>query len=450
MSVLRRRETWGAAAFVAMLAVGALLLISGLLNTAPARTGVSLPQRTDYVRHLRVGLGRRNPRREGISETVTTPAPEDVITSAISAADNSANQVLDRDHWFIQFYGGVQDLLLHRMTDDTDDRYDVVKLSDGTLTFVNREPLDTTGHALSTVRLRDQLEKRDIPLLYVQAPQKIKENDDRLPDGVPDYGNAYADQFLSVLKEHGVASLDLRKTFEADGADWSSLFFRTDHHWNVAAAFRGVQAICDTLRSDYGYSIPARYTSASHYTVENIPQCFLGSQGKRVGMLYGGLDDIQLWRPDFFTDLTYSVPYYEIKRAGSFDQAVLFPEKLREKDLFQANLVALYAGGDFPMARARNLDNPNGPRILLLRDSYACAATPFLALGCSELITIDLRYFHDDLMTYVDWLKPDLVMVLYTAGSTSLDPLFTFFSSSDLLTGALREETPLASMPPAG
>lgn len=450
MSVLRRRETWGAAAFLAVLALGAFLLVSGLLDTAPARKGVSVPERTNYVRRLRAGMGRQNPGQEGIPEQRDAPAPEDWVTGAIAAANGGADQILDRDHWFIQFYGGVQDLLLRRMTDDADDRYRVVKLSDGTLTFVNREPMDTTGHALATVRLRDQLEKRNIPLLYVQAPQKVEENDPRLPAGVTDYGNAYADRFLSVLKDHKVAALDLRKVFEADGTDWSSLFFRTDHHWNVAAAFRGVQAICDTLRADYGYSIPARYTSASHYTVETIPHCFLGSQGKRVGVLYGGLDDIQLWRPDFFTDLTYSVPYYEIERSGSFDRTVLFPEKLEEQDLFKANLVAVYAGGDFPMARIRNLDNPDGPRILLLRDSYACAATPFLALGCSELITVDLRYFHDDLMSYVDWLKPDLVMVLYTAGSTSLDPLFTFFHDGSSLTGALREETPLVSMPPAG
>ena len=64
---------------------------------------------------------------------------------------------------------------------------------------------------------------------------------------------------------------------------------------------------------------------------------------------------------------------------------------------------------------------------MLLRDSYACVLTPFLALDCGELITIDLRYFNDDLLTYVDWLEPDLVIVMYTAGSAALDELFDFF-----------------------
>ena len=79
------------------------------------------------------------------------------------------------------------------------------------------------------------------------------------------------------------------------------------------------------------------------------------------------------------------------------------------------------------MARIYNLLAPDRPRIMLLRDSYACVLTPFLALDCGELITIDLRYFNDDLLTYVDWLEPDLVIVMYTAGSAALDELFNFF-----------------------
>ena len=153
---------------------------------------------------------------------------------------------------------------------------------------------------------------------------------------------------------------------------------------------------------------------------------FLGSLGKRVGTLYGGVDGIELWKPVFETDFTYSVPIYEIERTGPFEESLLFPERLEEKDYFDSNPYTLYAGGDYPLARIYNHTDEDGPRILLLRDSYACAMTPFLALGCSELITVDLRYFHENLLAYVDWLKPDLVLVLYTTGSVAQDALFEF------------------------
>lgn len=68
---------------------------------------------------------------------------------------------------------------------------------------------------------------------------------------------------------------------------------------------------------------------------------------------------------------------------------------------------------------------------MLLRDSFACALTPFLALSCSELVTIDLRYFSGDLLDTVVKLEPDLVLSLMTAGSTGNAALFPSEAASE-------------------
>ena len=73
-----------------------------------------------------------------------------------------------------------------------------------------------------------------------------------------------------------------------------------------------------------------------------------------------------------------------------------------------------------------NHNNPDGPRIVMLRDSFACALTPFLALSCSELVTIDLRYFEGDLLDTIGSYDPDLVLTLYTASTTGLENMFQF------------------------
>ena len=73
-----------------------------------------------------------------------------------------------------------------------------------------------------------------------------------------------------------------------------------------------------------------------------------------------------------------------------------------------------------------NHKNPAGPKIVLLRDSFACALTPFLALSCSELVTIDLRYFQGSLAQTVSALEPDLVLTLYTAGTTGNTDMFRY------------------------
>ena len=226
------------------------------------------------------------------------------------------------------------------------------------------------------------------------------------------------------------------------------MLFRS-HHWTPEAAFLAYQTISQVLSEDYGFQIDPAWTDPGSYTRTTYSDYFLGSQGKRVGTLYGGVDDIELWAPTFKTQFTYSIPIYDMERTGPFEESLLFPERIEEVDYFNGNPYTLYAGGDYPMARIYNEENTGGKRILLLRDSYACALTPFLALDCGELITIDLRYFRDDLLTYVDWLEPDLVLVMYTAGSTALDELFRFFPS-DAPLPSYEEAPPIVEKPPLG
>ncbi len=103
---------------------------------------------------------------------------------------------------------------------------------------------------------------------------------------------------------------------------------------------------------------------------------FLGSQGKRVGSLYAGADDITLYTPKFDTELTYSCPAYGFTRTGPFETSVCFPERVAQQDWFNGNPYTYYAGGDYPIATITNHKNPDGPRVVLLRDSFACALTP--------------------------------------------------------------------------
>ena len=42
---------------------------------------------------------------------------------------------------------------------------------------------------------------------------------------------------------------------------------------------------------------------------------------------------------------------------------------------------------------------------------------------------MDLRYFKENLMDYMDWLDPDVVVVMYCASSTRLPELFQFFGA---------------------
>ena len=351
--------------------------------------------------------------------------------AVLSEAESAVNSDLDRDHLFIQLYGGVQRLSGRRMIQDIVAGNTVAKLSTGALNFVN---LGTAGQvdqeavgrrAQATAELAAKLEVRGIHYLYIAAPQKIQRGAELLPRGLEESGNATCDAYLAELDRLGVDYLDLRPVFESNGI-YSNWFFRTDHHWKPEAAFFAWQYLSGELDLRYGYETPSILTNPNNWSTRVLDDFFLGSQGKRVGSLYAGVDDFTIYTPKFDTNLTYTNSDGSFDRSGPFAQSVCFPERVEERDWFNGNPYTYYSGGDYAMATMVNHNNPKGPKVVLLRESFSCALAPFLALSCSELTTIDLRYFSGDLMDTIRELEPDLVLTLYTASSTGLDNMFNF------------------------
>ncbi len=74
-------------------------------------------------------------------------------------------------------------------------------------------------------------------------------------------------------------------------------------------------------------------------------------------------------------------------------------------------------GGNRPLTTIENLNSENDTRILILKDSYALAAAPYLSLTVDEVDLIDTRpnagNFNGSVRTYIENNKPDIVLLLY-------------------------------------
>ncbi len=366
--------------------------------------------------------------REGYRENKT----EEVtflnrIIWTIDATEGALNESADRTHGFIQLFGGVQRLLGKRVIEDANPETMVVRLDNGKLQFVSKdaEQQDVSEEARSLVALNDTLEQAGIPLLFMAAPSKVREGKEGLPEVTTEYGNAQMNQLVSLVEEGGVEVLDFRRTFDRL-SNFDDYFFNTDHHWKPEGAFLAFQTLCAYLEEQYGFSIDDALVDPDQYEFTVYEDIFLGSQGKRVGTFYAGVDDITLIAPRFETRLTYRVPLAQIDRTGDYRETVIFQDRVATTDYFGGNPYTLYAGGDYDFAKVINHNNPDGPHILLVRDSYACALTPFLSLACGTLETIDLRYFQDSLTEYILENKPDIVLFLYTTATTNTPAMFQF------------------------
>lgn len=301
----------------------------------------------------------------------------------------------------------------------------VVKLDNGHLAMT-QTAVETEKFATNLIKLNNDLKSKGIDLMYVQAPSKINKYDQKLPTYILDYSNSNVDELLEGIKG-SVDYIDVREEMYNAGVSQYDYFFKTDHHWTPEGAFWAFEnSVAPILSERYDFQISEEFLDINNYEIEVYSDWFLGSTGKRVGTAFAGVDDISIITPKFDTSYEFEVPSRTIYRTGSFSEAMFDYSKIEEKDYFSKNPYAVYTGGDFPLNTIKNNNIVEGKKVLLVRDSFACAFAPFLSLVCEELEIIDLRYFSDNtLEEYIDIMQPDIVIFLYNQSSIS-EKMFEF------------------------
>lgn len=293
---------------------------------------------------------------------------------------------------------------------------DTVRMNNGMLCF----PTDSVQYVYwvgdNLNSFASQLAGKGTPFLYVQAPYKVDLEGKLLPSGVEHYANSDADELLSYLSVNGVFTLDLRPAFSATAEQVEQNFYRTDHHWTFEAALRA----CPMILEEMDALLPDRTLDISNVSFDRwephtLEDWFLGSLGKRVGVYYGGVDDITYFTPKFETHMSRAVMNHQTLNVGDFVQANLHMEYTERKDYFNDSPYCIYVGGDYPLVQHRNAGAPNQMKVLLLKDSYSLPVECYLSTVFSEVDVIDPRYFQADVESVAEYAalnEPDFVLMM--------------------------------------
>lgn len=297
----------------------------------------------------------------------------------------------------------------------------VVMLNNGMLNWEKDTAVevDVEGLAQHTIAFSKELKKQDVEFLYVQAVQKPDQNNELLPEGVENYGNAHARKVVDALVQAGVNTLDMAPEMNLTIEMVEKNYYRTDHHWTNEMAFVCYQRIAQRLQEMF----PERVVDMMPTLLENwephtVKNCFMGSQARRVGKWYGGLDDITWYTPRFETDLMWVEPYDDDFAAGSFENINVHMGMLRAD--FSTNSYAVLGGGDRNLLVRYNPHAPNDLHIVMVKDSYANPTAAFLSAFCRRIDIIDPRWFQDSISRYIQSSKPDAVIWLVNSGALEM------------------------------
>ncbi|MBE6008995.1 MAG: hypothetical protein E7235_07340 [Lachnospiraceae bacterium] len=309
----------------------------------------------------------------------------------------------------------------------------VVKTSSGYL--ANPRPLmkweELEDRADKVRGIYEMAERNNAKFLYVMAPSKGYSLN--YPSNIEDFTKENCDNFAISLKNRDIPNLNLIEKKSEQGITDEEMFFITDHHWRPEYALWASGEICKELDRLYGFEYDKKLTDISNYEIKTYKDWFLGSQGKKVGSYFTSLgrDDINIILPKFETSLSEAQPLKNHYREGAFSDTVMYMENIEKRDLYNLNPYVSYSGGDFREQIITNKLKPDGAKVLLIRDSFACAAAPFLSLNTKSLYITDVRDYEYyvgskiNVYEYIEKIKPDYVLVLYNGISTGED-LFDF------------------------
>ncbi len=307
---------------------------------------------------------------------------------------------------------------------------DVVRLNDGMLTIETLEELYMEPRAESISELDSYLKNKGIEFLYVQAPDKVDQKKELLPDGITYYANENTDELLACLDEAGVATLDLRPYTSATAELSETYFYSTDHHWNALGGFVGFQKITEYIQKKFPETeINEVILSLNQWEIHTKEDWFLGSRGKRVGIYFGGVDDLMWFTPKFETEISCSIPYSNVFYKGTFEEANIreMYYESDDPDYFNKSAYCVYIGADYALVQHRNEEAASDLKLLIIKDSFTLPMQAFLSTEFQEIDVIDLRHYTaGTLADYIEDSQPDIVIQMMYPGSFSNDEQFSY------------------------
>ncbi len=235
-----------------------------------------------------------------------------------------------------------------------------------------------------------------------------------MPD---DAGIANNKKITWLVTAAGVDNVRLYDEMKEDFSAERS-FFKTDHHWTMRGAYSGYEALLKTISARLGETIkPIPFDEANTFC---LPNQFAGSWNKILYMTVDNNEQICYNEPaSFATQFTI----YD----GTIEEGVTAPYEAVYGRAKQMNPDALvnYADAysrDFAELTIVNDTYDSDKHLVVIKDSYFNTIQFHVASHFKTVTILDLRYLEKNVISYLQSMQPDYVVLAYNDRNLKLMP----------------------------
>ena len=338
-------------------------------------------------------------------------------TKISSGFENNVPYQLFFRRFFIEQYGRLNKILGMRIVRDAND----ITISTHNQYLIerqdNKRDIPETVNRIS--KLSAEIKRLNMDFVYVILPFKKLSNADIISGVIDNYHSYNQDKMRQGLERKNVDVLDLRERMPANYDEYMSMFYKTDHHWKNQTGLWATELIAEKLNLDFDSGFDLSWFEPEKYEVIKYPNLVLGSYGKKVSKGYIANEDFELVIPKYENELHAIIPEMNFDKIGNF-MILIDTRQLAYGDEYNLNPYGALAYGNQALIKIENKYAANKSKILIIKDSFANAITPYLALQCAQLDIIDLRDFTGSLVSYLEQNKYDTVMVMSSGCGVSI------------------------------
>ncbi|MGE7950623.1 DHHW family protein [Lysinibacillus xylanilyticus] len=347
-----------------------------------------------------------------------SPSPQEIFSGAWSKQVETyiSDQFPARDTWmrnYVYFQRAMGKTYLNdKYAVDDDSGWIISKPAEA------KSDEELASFASDLQNLSEGLAEKNIPFTFYSLPAKATYSREPSPSYMPDDAGIANNARLHELVT--AAGVDNIRLYDEMKNDFSAVqnFYKTDHHWTMRGAYAGYEALMETMSERLGETIePIPFEEANTYC---LPNKFAGSWNKILYMTVDNHDEICYNEPaSFATQFTI----YD----GTIEDGVTAPYESvygRAKQM-SPDTVVNYADAysrDFAELTIVNNDYESDKHIVVIKDSYFNAIQFHVASHFKKLTVLDLRYLDKDVISYLQSMHPDYVVLAYNDRNLKLMP----------------------------
>lgn len=272
--------------------------------------------------------------------------------------------------------------------------------------FIITKPYSTDRLDTNIKVLNSFSESMNVTLGIVPSAGYVLE--DKLPKNHISYPDpAVYEKLKSELNEN-INYCDLESTMKAYYAEGNAPYYKTDHHWTTPSAFEAYKKLSENLS----------YTPANESTFSKVQHnVFYGTTYSSSGYFLSEPDILETWKGEAEKNITVEI--YEGADVKTF-HSMFFENHLTEPDMYP-----VFLDGNHALVKIKNPEAKGG-KLLVIKDSYAHALTPFLAENYSEIVMVDMRYYKESVTGLCETEGIEDALVLYSISNFCTDTGFAF------------------------